>query len=561
MNGTLAEGVLPGLLRELYVGRKTGLLHFTQGNELRSVRFRGGTIVNAQTNIASDYLGEVLVRKGLLTTADLARATEVVLREKKRLGQAFIELGIMDQDRLEDAMAFQVHEILAKVFAWNEGAYRFEEQAEEPVAEELTLKLSTGELILEAVQKVQDPDVIRYALGDMDRVLTPSADPLLRFQKITLSPSDGFVLSRVDGTLTARQITLLIPMPVEQTQKSLFGLLCTGVIEYLPTPAKKARVASVKAPPAPPPFEPPAPPSLPRPAPSPPSAAPTPTRPEPLPVAPPPPPPPPPRPAAPPAVADKPAVNRRQEIMETYEGLRVRNHFEVLGIVRASNEAQVKEAYFRLAKQFHPDVHHDAALADLRDKLDAVFIRLGEAYEVLRNPRSRASYEETLGRSAPRPAAPGGSPPPPPAPEPKPDPEAEARAAEIAIRQADKLIEKERYWDAIQLLEPAVGIVQGKSRQRARVLLARAYLKNPKWVKRAEEVLLSVVQDDPQNMDALLMLGRIYKSSGIKSRSVSMFKKVLELKPDHEEARAELVDQVGEPEPPSGLIKKFFKKS
>jgi curved DNA-binding protein CbpA len=258
-------------------------------------------------------------------------------------------------------------------------------------------------------------------------------------------------------------------------------------------------------------------------------------------------------------VAAKPAPHRRQEIMETYEGLRVRNHFEILGIARASNEAQVKEAYFRMAKQFHPDVHHDAALADLRDKLEAVFIRLGEAYEVLRNPRSRASYEETLGRSAPRPAAPG--PPPPPVPEPKPDPEAEARAAEIAIRQADKLIEREKYWDAIQLLEPAVGVVQGKSRQRARVLLARAYLKNPKWVKRAEEVLLAVLQDDAQNVDALLMLGRIYKNSGIKSRSVSMFKKVLELKPDHEEARAELGDQVGEPEPPGGLIKKLFKKS
>jgi hypothetical protein len=550
MNGTLAEGVLPGLLRELYVGRKTGLLHFTQGNELRSVRFRSGTIVNAQTNVAADYLGEVLVRKGLLTTEDLGRATEVVLREKKRLGQAFIELGIMDQDRLEDAMAFQVHEILAKVFAWSEGAYRFEEQADGPVTEELTLKLSTGELILEAVQKVQDPDVVRYALGDFDRVLALSADPLLRFQKITLSPSDGFVLSRVDGTLTARQITLLIPLPVEQTQKSLFGLLCTGIIEYVATPAKKARAAPVKAPLASP--------NAATPAPSPPAATPTASRPQPPPAAPPPPPPPPPPPATP-AAASKPAPDRRQEIMETYDGLRVRNHFEILGIPRASNEAQVKEAYFRLAKQFHPDVHHDAALADLRDKLDAVFIRLGEAYEVLRNPRSRASYEETLGRSAPRPLAPG--PPPPPAPEPKSDPEAEARAAETAIRHAEKLIEREKFWDAIQLLEPAVGVVQGKSRQRARVLLARAYLKNPKWVKRAEEVLLSVVQDDAQNVDALLMLGRIYKNSGIKSRSVSMFKKVLEMKPDHEEARAELGDQVGEPEPPGGLIKKFFKKS
>jgi hypothetical protein len=258
MKGTVAEGVLPGLLRELYVGRRTGRLHFTQGKERRSVRFRRGNIVNAETNVATDYLGEVLVRKGLLSPADLARATEVVLREKKRLGEVFIELGIMDRDGLEDAMAFQVHEILTKVFALSEGTYEFEEQPEEAVTEELTLKLSTGELILEAVRQVQDPDVIRYALGDLDRVLAQSIDPLLRFQKITLSPADGFLLSRVDGTLSAREITQLIPLPAAETQKSLFGLLCTGTVEYTPDAPRKPRPAppptpAVAVPPPPPP--------------------------------------------------------------------------------------------------------------------------------------------------------------------------------------------------------------------------------------------------------------------------------------------------------------------
>ena len=64
-------------------------------------------------------------------------------------------------------------------------------------------------MILEAVHGIQDPDVIRYALGDIDRVLALSTDPLLRFQNITLTPTDGFVLSRVDGTLSAREITQL----------------------------------------------------------------------------------------------------------------------------------------------------------------------------------------------------------------------------------------------------------------------------------------------------------------------------------------------------------------
>src|SRR6185503_16313768 len=81
--------------------------------------------------------------------------------------------------------------------------------------------------------------------------------------------------------------------------------------------------------------------------------------------------------------ARKLAETRRAEIEEAYAGLKTRNHFEVLGLPRASSEAQVKDAYFRLAKRFHPDTHHDPLLKDLRDKLEAVFIRLGEAYEIL----------------------------------------------------------------------------------------------------------------------------------------------------------------------------------
>ena len=60
MKGSLAEGALPGLLRELYVGRKTGVLHFSAGEERRSVRMRRGHLIHADTNVKEDRLGETL---------------------------------------------------------------------------------------------------------------------------------------------------------------------------------------------------------------------------------------------------------------------------------------------------------------------------------------------------------------------------------------------------------------------------------------------------------------------------------------------------------------------
>jgi hypothetical protein len=384
MQGSLSPGVLPGLLRDIYVGRTSGTAHFRRGDELRSVRFNRGHITNAATSVASDRLGETLVRLGRLTADDLQRGLELGAREKKRLGQALEQLGLMSKQQVEEALALHVREILLAVFGWNEGSYVFEEQSELASDDEIVQGLSTGEMILEAVERVQDSQAVRYALGNVDRVLVLSNDPLLRFQKIKLSPVDGFLLSRVDGTLAAREVIDLAPVPAEEAEKSLFGLLCTGTLEFAPGPPKprpkrqptgrfRLRKDSGKFK-VPPTQQPPAPAAPTQPAPQ--AAAAAPTQAAPLPAAPP----------APSADEKEKAIAaRRKEILEMAEGLKAKTHFEVLGIPRASGEAQVKEAYFKLAKRYHPDTQHDPALKDLAGQLEAVFIRIGEAYEVLRN--------------------------------------------------------------------------------------------------------------------------------------------------------------------------------
>jgi len=635
MKGAISEGVVPRLLRELYVGRRNGTLYLSRGEETQRVRVRGGHIVNAHTNVVGERLGEILVARGLLTAADLERATDVVLRETKRLGEVLLDLGLMDRSGLEDAVALHVRGLLAKVFTWNEGSYSFQEE-DESAGEELTLKLSTAELILAGVRAIRDPDVVSYNLGDLDRVLALSEDPLLRFQHLALSPTDGFVLSRVDGTLSAREIEQMIPVAPEEVRRSLLGLLSTGIVEFseerrprsevdtgfsrspdAPTAGRPpASPPPAAAPPAAPPPESPtatppeaappealtptatstAPPAAPVAPPAaagrtpqaPPAAVPSapPAAAPPPPAAPPPaapaapmsppaapsqaasPPPPAPSPGAPPAAADAasddPASERRREILEVYEGLQSKNHFEILGLPRASSAADVKEAYFRLARRFHPDVHHGASLGDLRDKLERVFIKLGEAYEVLRDPARRGEYEARLGRLRPKegqaPQAPAEA-----APPAARDPEEGTRRLEGAVRKAEMLYDLEKYWDAIQLAKPIVDTVPETMRLRARLVLARCYLKNPKWAKEGEQILLDAVRDDPKAAEAFALLGALYVERGLPTRAAGMFRRVVELKPEDAEARQRLAKL--EPDAPSpedgegGLLRKIFRRS
>ena len=221
------------LIRDIYVGGRTGHLHFTRPKEWRSLRFLKGQILHATSDVEGEHLGDVLVRYGLLTQDDLEKARTVVLAERKKLGTVLDAMGLMAKGELESSIKLHVREVLFNVTEMPDVKFSFEELGEDTFLEtELQSRVAPGEMILEAARRIQEPAVVTAVLGDIDRVIAPASHPVLGAQKLTLTPTDGFVLSRVDGTLTAREVFHLTPLPAEDTERSLFALLCTGAVEY-----------------------------------------------------------------------------------------------------------------------------------------------------------------------------------------------------------------------------------------------------------------------------------------------------------------------------------------
>ncbi len=64
-----------------------------------------------------------------------------------------------------------------------------------------------------------------------------------------------------------------------------------------------------------------------------------------------------------------------------------RDYYEVLGIKRDANEAQIRSAYRKLARKFHPDVNKAPGAADK-------FKEATEAYEVLSDAQKRGMYDQ-----------------------------------------------------------------------------------------------------------------------------------------------------------------------
>lgn len=424
--GALAQRPLPRLLVDLHLARWTGALDLARERTRKRIVLRDGAPILAESNLASESLGVLLLDRGQLMREDYARVVARVQETGCKEGKALLDLHLLDPKALFVALKEQLRRRVLECFAWPSGDYTLDAR-EAPPADAAAFRLDTPALVLEGITLHWTADRLLADLADrLPRRVAPSRVFDRMRARLASDPGAAALASALDGAPSLAEAVRLAGHPSALAAAWLFdaaGCLETLADEMAPAEGApdgphstgsdavidvvfaderardhaEASPAEVRA-----------------------------------------------TSGAPEAGAE----SLRAEIVDRHSRLSELDHYALLDVPRDADAAAIKRAYFGAAKRYHPDALARLGLADVRSAAEALFARIAKAHAVLSDPRERQRYDEE-GREA-------GS-----------DDAERVVTAENLYRKGEILLRKGSFREALQFLAPAVDLWPSDAAYRA----------------------------------------------------------------------------------------------
>jgi curved DNA-binding protein CbpA len=174
-----------------------------------------------------------------------------------------------------------------------------------------------------------------------------------------LSPAEGFLLSRMDGSTSWHVLRQIAGMPPEEVDRCIEQWLAEGLVVLESGPPRNAEDAESDA-------------GRDQPSPDP--------------------------------ELDLPLDVQEQVL--AFEPKLEGPYHQILGVTRDADQRDIKRAYFDLSKLFHPDRYFGRDIGPFAERLDRIFKKVAIAYELLMDPATRAEVERSMAAAPPADATP-----------------------------------------------------------------------------------------------------------------------------------------------------------
>jgi len=240
LQGSIEKFTLPEIFQLIAASRKSGTLGIQKDDSIVMVYFDKGEVIYGYGPRQTFHLGQLLKKCGKLTAEQLDEAVNVQAKKEntKRLGEILISRSFIDRADLEEVVKKQVEELLFSLLSWQTGSFKFYEN-QFPTDEEITVRLSVENVILEGLRRMDEWNLIKETLPDFDAVYSISATQGGRPRSVNLEAGEWNIMALVDGMRTVNQICERSAFDREETLNKLARLKLAGII----TPSEKKESA------------------------------------------------------------------------------------------------------------------------------------------------------------------------------------------------------------------------------------------------------------------------------------------------------------------------------
>jgi tetratricopeptide (TPR) repeat protein len=446
--------------------RASGILTASRGKLKRLFCLSKGWIVYATSNLIEEQFIEYLVRTGAMSPRMRAEAVEESARVHKKPVAYLVAAGTPTKEALKRGMEGLIRELVTSTLEWPEGAFTFEEGLPQ-LEGEVTVRLPARSLVFAHARRYPASlDALRIRIGPPD--LRPVATAAAIADSEEMDPLGAYIVARCDGTVQLSDLVSGSPGEEEPTLRMLYAYLLAGLVEPEEREARRVRESR-----------------------------------------------------------DHDDVLSREECLGRLSMASGQDHYGVLGVDRTARLKTIREAYYALARRYHPDRFRAGPLSDLLSRFEDFFRSVTEAYNTLSDKERRFEYDEQLTSAR----ASGET--------------SEADTGYLAKQnflRGRALAAQRKFTEAVTFFENAISLDPGQADFHLELGLVLS--RNPRHREEAERQLLQTIELRPTAVTAYVALGRMYQRANRHARAARMAREALRWEPGHLEA-SELLGELG----------------